>query len=295
MTTLAGPILFTLFVWWFSTGAVLYAVGLPRSNVPQLITTASFAAVAALYGLSVTSADGSIAGAYCAFTCGLVIWGWHEMTFLTGVITGPRTTALPGREGEIAKVRAPLGASIETVIYHEAAIALSLALAAVLTWDGVNQTGFWTLVILWVMRLSAKFNVYLGVPNLTEQFLPEHLVYLKGYFCRRPMNLLFPLSVTVSTGVAGLLILAALDPAATDFEAASRTFLATLMTLAVIEHWFLVVPLPSADLWTWGLASRELTARDAASHPLSPPREPARPPSNAPCPPQKSRPVAVAS
>jgi len=25
----------------------------------------------------------------------------------------------------------------------------------------------------------------------------------------------------------------------------------------LIEHWFLVVPLPSASLWSWGLWSRE--------------------------------------
>ena len=27
-------------------------------------------------------------------------------------------------------------------------------------------------MVLWVMRVSAKLNVFLGVPNLTEEFLP---------------------------------------------------------------------------------------------------------------------------
>jgi putative photosynthetic complex assembly protein 2 len=254
------PILFTLFVWWFSTGAVLYAVGMPRRHLPALITAASAAAMFGLFGLYATRDDTSVTAAFVAFTCGLIVWAWHEMTFLTGLITGPRTTALSGRDGAIGPKRAPLGPAIETVIYHEGAIALTLALAAILTWESANLTGLWTLVILWVMRLSAKFNVYLGVPNLTEQFLPAHLAYLKGYFCRRPMNLLFPVSVTVSTIAAMLMVLAAMNPSATDFEIASFSLLATLMTLAMIEHWFLVVPLPSAELWSWGLASRKDSA-----------------------------------
>jgi putative photosynthetic complex assembly protein 2 len=268
VATTVGPIFFTLFVWWFSTGAVLYAVGSPRRNLQNLILASSAAAGFALYGLSVSSADTSVSAAFISFTCALVIWAWHEMTFLTGLITGPRTTPLKGREGAISNKPAPLGPSIETVIYHEVAIVLTIVLAAALTHDGANQTGFWTLVILWVMRLSAKFNLYLGVPNLTEQFLPDHLAYLKGYFCRRSMNLLFPVSVTASTIVTILLFKASVEPAASAFETTSLTLLATLMALAVIEHWFMVVPLPSAELWSWGLASREpIPARDAGGPP----------------------------
>lgn len=119
------------------------------------------------------------------------------------------------------------------------------------------MTGLWTFLILWIMRLSAKLNVYLGVPNLTEQFLPQHLLYLKSYFCRKPMNGLFPISVTASTVIAALLVIKA-AAAITPFEAASLTFLATLMSLAVLEHWFLVIPLPAANLWSWGLKSRRV-------------------------------------
>jgi putative photosynthetic complex assembly protein 2 len=272
VATSVGPILFTLFLWWFSTGAVLYAVGLPRRNLLNLILTSTVAAGFALYGLSVSSADTSMSAAFISFTCALVIWAWHEMTFLTGLITGPRTTPLKGREGAISNKPAPLGPSIETVIYHEAAIVLTIAFAAALTRDGANQTGFWTLVILWVMRLSAKFNLYLGVPNLTEQFLPDHLAYLKGYFCRRSMNFLFPVSVTASTIVTILLFAAAAGSAATAYETTSLTLLASLMALAVIEHWFMVLPLPSAELWSWGLSSREpASVRDVVGPPVHQP------------------------
>jgi hypothetical protein len=40
------------------------------------------------------------------------------------------------------------------------------------------------------------------------------------------------------------------------FQAVGLTFIGTLLTLAILEHWFLVLPLPSEVLWSWGLRSR---------------------------------------
>jgi putative photosynthetic complex assembly protein 2 len=175
------------------------------------------------------------------------------MSFLTGLVTGPRTTECPDRKSG----RAGLWPSVETLLYHEVAILLTgLVLYALLS-DSPNQVGLWTFLILWVMRLSAKFNVYLGVPNLTEEFLPAHLKYLKSYFCHRSMNGFFPVSVTLSTIATVLLVEAAVAPGITRFEATGFTFLATLMALAVLEHWFLVIPIPAASLWSWGLTSRD--------------------------------------
>ena len=48
-------------------------------------------------------------------------------------------------------------------------------------------------------------NLFLGVRNLNEGFLPAHLKYLQTYFTRRPMNRLFPVSVIASTVVAALI------------------------------------------------------------------------------------------
>jgi putative photosynthetic complex assembly protein 2 len=125
-----------------------------------------------------------------------------------------------------------------------------------LTWGEANQVGTWTFMILWGMRLSAKLNVFLGVPNLSEEFLPEQLHYLKSYLAKKPMNLLFPVSVTVSTVIAALLVRSALAADASAFEVAGFVFLAALLALAILEHWFLVLPLPDAALWSWALRSR---------------------------------------
>ena len=84
-----------------------------------------------------------------------------------------------------------------------------LACAAFITWmnwHAANQFGTWTFLSLWGMRLSAKLNVFLGVRNLGEKFLPAHISYLTSYMRRRPMNwLVSALSVTGGTLVVALL------------------------------------------------------------------------------------------
>jgi len=249
----ALPVLFALFVWWFSTGLVIWLDGLPRRTFRWSLLGATGLLAAALYGLATSSTDATAAGAYLAFSCGLVIWGWHEISFLMGFVTGPRREACPKTCGGWRHV----GHAIETILYHELAILVTAVAVVALTWGGANQVGTWTFMILWVMRLSAKLNVFLGVPNLAEEFLPEHLAYLKGFFTRKPINLLFPVSVSVSTIVVVLLIQAAAAGSAGPFETTGYTLLATLLALAVLEHWFLVLPLPDAALWRWALEARE--------------------------------------
>lgn len=255
------PVIFALFVWWFSTGLVLYVVGRPRASHLNAMIAATALLGGGLFGLFHSAGDASVTGAYIAFASALLVWGWHEMSFLLGFITGPRATPNPEKTNGKQVARAPLGAAIEVVIYHEIAIALTAALIYLLTADAINQVGLWTFVILWLARLSTKFNIYLGVPNHTEQFLPDHLKYLATYFCNRPMNLLFPLTVTASTVITAILIGNAIDANALPHQIAGSVFLATLMALAVLEHWFLVLPLPSAELWSWGLASRKHAPR----------------------------------
>lgn len=246
-------LIFALLVWWFSTGAVLYVVGLPQRTFGWSMIAASLVLVLAIAGLVATSGDVTVAGAYCAFTCGLLVWAWHEMSFLTGFVTGPRTEACPA--GVTGRRRFYYAA--QTLLYHELAILATAALLVSVTWGAPNQIGVWTFLVLWVMRLSAKLNVFLGVPNLTEEFLPENLAFLKSYFAKRPMNLLFPVSVTLSTLATAVLVQAAFSADASGFEIAGFTLVASLLALAVLEHWLLVLPIPAVALWSWGLKSRE--------------------------------------
>lgn len=246
------PILFAMFVWWFSTGVVIYLDGLPARTFKWSMLGASLLAAVALFVMISTAGAATRTGAYIAFACGLMIWGWHEMSFLMGYLTGPRKTACaPGCSGFTHFIH-----GIETLLWHELAIIGTAILMWALTWDKPNQVAFWTFAILMGMRQSAKLNVFLGVRNLNADFLPPHLEYLKAFLKTKPMNLLFPVSVTVSTIITAVLVGRAADSAAGSFDAAAYTFLSILMALAVLEHWFLVLPLSAEKLWTWGLASR---------------------------------------
>jgi putative photosynthetic complex assembly protein 2 len=253
------PVVYTLFVWWFSTGVILYLNGLPRWTFKWTMLGASTFLLLALLGLHVTSDDSRITGAYLSFTCAILVWAWQEVAFLLGYVTGARRVPCPAD----ARGWRRTGLAVQAVLHHEIGLIVLCAAVAAATWDAPNQTGWWTFVVLWVMRQSAKLNVFLGVRNLNESFLPEHLQYMQTYFKRKPMNPLFPVSVALGTAVAWLLWQQALADGISAFEATSLTFQATLLSLAVLEHWFLVLPLPSEALWSWGMRSR--AARAAAS------------------------------
>lgn len=259
LAELAPPALFTLVAWWASTGVILWLVRLPRITYGRTLLGATAVLVAALLGLAATRADTSVTGAYVAFVCTLLVWGWQEVTFLTGFATGARDTPCPPGARGWRRFRF----ATEAILHHELILALAGLAVVAVTWGGANQLGAWTYALLWTMRLSAKLNLFLGVRNLNTEFLPEHLRYLASYFVRRPLNLLFPFSVTAATAVTVLLWSAALGPGATPFEVTGLALLAALATLAVLEHWFLVLPLPAEQLWRWALGTPRTDAAAA--------------------------------
>jgi putative photosynthetic complex assembly protein 2 len=250
MAQFALPVLFGLFVWWFGTGIVLYLVRLDGPKFHLVMGVATIVLAASAWGLAASSDVATIRGAYFAFTCAILVWCWLEITFLSGLITGPRTQACP--LGCTGWRRVAL--AINAILYHEfALLALGAGIVA-LTWKGGNQVGVATFFVLWSMRLSAKLNLFLGVPILNDEFLPGRLGYLKSFFTCRPLNLLFPIAVTASTIVAALLVAKALA-ATSAFETTAFLLIATLMALAVLEHWFMVVPLPVRAMWKWSVGS----------------------------------------
>ena len=259
MTTLLLPAVFAIFIWWFSTGLILLLDNLPRTTFRWSIVLSSLLAGGALLGLAHTAGQTTEAGAYCAFTCALLVWGWHELTFLTGWLTGPRKIASPA--GLTGWPR--FSQAVAAILWHEIGILAMGAAIVAITWNAPNQVGTWTFAVLWTMRTSAKLNLFLGVRNLSEEFLPPHLKYLQSFFRRRKMNLLFPLSVTAATAVAAMMVAAALRaPAA---EAVGLVLVTTMLALAILEHWLLVLPLPSTALWRW--AMRQPAPEPAAPRP----------------------------
>ena len=252
-----------LFVWWLSTGVVLLLNGLPRRSYPWSTLGASLLTGLALYVVVVTGAETTPGAAYAAFLAGVALWGWHELTFLQGTLAGPRRLACP----ENASDRTRFLLAVRTLLYHELAILATLGLLLIVTWDAPNKLGLWTFLALFGMRLSAKLNIFLGVPNLSEELLPKHLGFLKSHFGRKPMNGLFPISITLSTLSAAYVFHLALAPEAGAFETSGYALLGALIALGTLEHWLLVLPLPDAALWRWAMRRRDDGVEDVLYQP----------------------------
>ncbi|HPM65634.1 MAG TPA: putative photosynthetic complex assembly protein PuhE [Piscinibacter sp.] len=264
LLNVALPVLFAVFVWWFSTGIVLLLDGLPRTTFRWSHLLSTLLGLGAFVGLAHTAPQTTPAGAFCAFTCALLVWGWHELSFLTGWVTGPRQHAAdPGAQGWQRFVQA-----VQAILWHELAILASGLMIVAITWGAPNQIGTQTFAVLWVMRISAKLNVFLGVRNLSIELLPSHLAYLASFFRKRAMNLLFPVSVSASTVIAVWMVNEALDSAAGGARAIGLLLVATLLWLAILEHWLLVLPLQATALWQWAMRNRD-GAAPAAPEPLS--------------------------
>lgn len=242
-------IAFAAFLWWFSTGVIFYLNARPPHTFRWSMFGGSLLLLGALAGLWASASVESVGAVFVAFTCGLLIWGWHTMSYYMGVITGPRRDSCPPQAQGLQR----FGYALATSIYHELAIVATAGLMLWLTWDQPNLTGLWTFVLLWAMHVSAKLNVFLGVRNLNVEFIPKRLGYLSTYFRHRAMNLLFPFSVTGGTIITVLLIQQASQAEPGSASGVAFVLLATLMALAVIEHWFMILPIRAEALWQWSL------------------------------------------
>ena len=70
------------------------------------------------------------------------------------------------------------------------------------------------------------------------------------------MNALFPFSVTVGTVLIAVLWQDAAAPGLDDAARTGLAFVITMLVLAVVEHWVLILPIPFAKLWSWVLTLR---------------------------------------
>lgn len=246
------PALYSLVVWWASTGIIIWLSQQPSWTFPASLGCYTALVMICLWQLYAGRDDTSVWGAYAAFTWATLAWGWQEMSYYTGAVTGVKRPACDeGCRGWPHFLH-----GVQANIYHELTVVASVLLLVGMHWGATNTVGLWVFLVLWWMHQSAKLNIFFGVPNLNEEFIPEHLKYMVGYMKKKPMNGFFPLSVTVSTIITVLLFQAAFN-AATPAVAVGISFLAFFMALAILEHWLLVLPFNPA-LWSWGLSNKTL-------------------------------------
>jgi len=243
------PVVFVVTTWWLATVLMLYRSTRAREKCRATLLGSSLLALGGLVGLILTRSSEATESAYIAFLSGLALWGWHEMTYFLGYITGPRPAPCP--ENIPRAKRFVYG--VKASLHHEVAIIVTAIVLVLLTWGQPNQVGAWTFMILWLMRWSAKLNIFLGVRNLHPEFWPDHLQYLGTYVQQARMNWLFPFSMTVTAAVLGMLIhhVQTLSPG--SFGQVSLMLLITLLALAALEHVFLMIKVP--DAWLWRMAT----------------------------------------
>ena len=240
-----APLLFALAMWFVGTGVVVWLDSRPRSTFRASYRVAGAVAIFACITIWATRQDAGEAGAYVAFAAAILVWGWHEVGFLMGFISGPRRVACPPDARGWTRFRL----ATATVIHHELALAAQLGLLVALTWGAPNQAAPLTFALLFGARLSAKLNLFWGVPNLSDEVFPAHLAYLKSYFGRHAINPLLPLSVVAGSVVAYAAWAAA--AASTGGAAITASLIAALAVLGVVEHLFLVLPLRDGAMWRW--------------------------------------------
>ncbi len=243
------PPIYAAFVWWFSTGAVLLLVGRAGRFEIMRAFLGSCMLAGSLAGLALSAGDTSVGGAYMAFTSTILLWGAQEIAFLAGWLTGPRPEPCPAG----AKGGKRLGLALQAILYHEFALLACGVAVVALTWNGANQVGLWTFAALWVLRQSAKINLFLGVPVTNDELMPDAVRFLKTFFARKPVSAFFPVSVTLATSVLVIMIQRIVEVAATPFDIVGLTLVSTLFALGVVEHWFMLLPLPAITLWGWGM------------------------------------------
>ena len=243
---------FALFAWWFSTGAILLVVRRAdrRGGEAHLMAVLAGLPVLAL-GIAAVAASlpsQSVSGVFLGFLGALAIWGWIELAFLAGLIAGPNRAPCPA--GLALPDRFLRG--FQTVAHHELLLLAGLAGLVVASAGAPNRMALATYLILFVARITAKLNLFLGVPRINVEFVPERLSHLKSHLREAPPTLAFPAAITVLTALLAVCV-ERLWFAQSDVTATGYALLTALTALALLEHWLMVVPLPDAKLWRWML------------------------------------------
>jgi putative photosynthetic complex assembly protein 2 len=241
-----------IFLWWFSTGLILWRVriadnGGPNAHVWSVVLGLPLLAAGA-WGFQATLTDTSVIAAYVAFLSALAIWGWIELAFLSGIITGPNTAVCP----KGLSLRDRFGRAIGTILWHELLLTATVIMMAAAARDAQNLLGLWIFIVLFFARISAKLNLFFGVPHINTEFLPRPLAHLASHFRLAPMNPIFPVSITALTFAATCWMERSVA-APSDAAFVGFVLLSALTLLALLEHWFMVLPLPDHKLWRWML------------------------------------------
>ncbi len=239
MLTLVA-IAYVVVLWGLSTALIFYLDSLPTHTFRWSMVAATLVLLICAFTILRLKDDVSTLAIALSFAAGLLAWGWTEMALYMGYVTGPRKLRCADGCSGVKH----FGHAVSANLWHE----LVVILFAGLIWFSGNSTAFWCFTMLWLMHLSARLNVFLGVRNISVEFVPDHMDVLKGFLRRRRMNALFPFSVFA---LAALTVYLVMQP-----QTFGITMAATLAAIGLLEHILLMLPLPIEKLWHWSLSRK---------------------------------------
>ncbi|WP_017664737.1 putative photosynthetic complex assembly protein PuhE [Porphyrobacter sp. AAP82] len=250
------PFMVTVAIWFVATGLIAWADNRERATFLRSLLVGSVAGIAGLLVILLSSLSVEVWAVYLSFIGALMVWGWHELSFLTGASAGPRRgPADPSLTG-LARFRQ----AAATVMHHEVALAVTALLLISLSWDVPNQIGATVFVLMFGMRLISKINLFVGVPNSTSEMLPDQLAYLKTYFGPNRPTLLLAASLAGIAAVTAWFAQVALAAPVGSAAMVGASLLTTLALLGVLEHLFLALPFRDGMLWGWAMPNKRRAA-----------------------------------
>ena len=232
----------TLAFWWLATGLVIAA----QRDLPTRVLAGVASGALALLGLALLArsrTDATPAGARQGLAGAGLLWAWVAVSLYAGWLVGPAPRAPVSPPPNLPAA----WDAVHALLWHEVGSLLALGLAWALVRAGPNRTGFHALLAFWGTTQLAKLNVFAGVANPGERFLPEWLGFVRWYFGPTRNSPLLPLTVAVLACAAVWLArrAARADDAFARWAGAA---LACLLALGAVEHVFLAVRWDS-PLW----------------------------------------------
>jgi len=233
------PVLTTIAVWWIGTGVVLYLQQRLRINRLPLVVLLCLLSLVSLATLKFAAGGFEPWRSYTALLAAVVLWGCIELSYYSGLIliSGIHKRTCPENCSMSKRFRLALGASI----WHELSVLF---------------------LVLWLMRWSAKLNLFFGAPNFNTDWFPRHMLYVHSYIRRAPVTWFFPASMLVACLTAYQLLTS--SDGGSSHMALSTTLPGILLVLAILEHVFMALPIADTALWNRIFAVDETTPAPSA-------------------------------
>ena len=84
------PFIVTVAIWFMATGLIAWADNRERATFRRSVMIGGIGGIIGLIAILIASQFVTALAVYSAFAGALLVWGWHEIGFLTGAAAGPR-------------------------------------------------------------------------------------------------------------------------------------------------------------------------------------------------------------